>query len=43
MCLRVPIAFALGLACLPIFVIEERLDSAWRRRLAFAFLFPNLS
>lgn len=26
MVLRVPIAFALGLACLPIYVIEERLD-----------------
>ena len=26
MLLRVPIAFALGLACLPIFVIEDRLD-----------------
>ena len=26
MFLRVPIAFALGLACLPIFVIEDRLD-----------------
>ena len=24
-------------------VIEERLDSAWRRRLAFAFLFPSPS
>ena len=24
-------------------VIEEQLDSAWRRRLAFAFLFPNPS
>jgi NlpC/P60 family putative phage cell wall peptidase len=24
-------------------VIEERLDSAWRRRLAFAFLFPDPS
>jgi NlpC/P60 family putative phage cell wall peptidase len=24
-------------------VIEERLDSAWRRRLAFAFLFPSSS
>ena len=24
--LRVPVAFALGLACLPIFMIEERLD-----------------
>jgi NlpC/P60 family putative phage cell wall peptidase len=24
-------------------VIEERLDHAWRRRIAFAFLFPNPS
>jgi NlpC/P60 family putative phage cell wall peptidase len=24
-------------------VIEERLDSAWRRRIAFAFLFPSPS
>jgi TRAP-type mannitol/chloroaromatic compound transport system permease large subunit len=27
MLLRVPVAFALGLACLPILVIEPRLDS----------------
>jgi hypothetical protein len=31
--LRVPVAFALGLACLPIFVIEDRLTpQTWCRR-----------
>jgi hypothetical protein len=26
MLLRVPVAFALGLACLPMFILEDRLD-----------------
>ena len=36
MFLRVPVAFALGLACLPIYILEDRLDPQGLKPVVFA-------